>query len=162
MPVSLTLRSTKGSALTFNEMDTNLSNLKTAVDAVDTTALVTTSTSQTISGAKTINDLTVKKVSETVYSLGTAGGTIAPDVANGTVQKITLNSALTINAFTNPVAGQSLSLIITGGTAYTSITSTMKFANGSKSLTGTAGAIDIVNIFYDGSVYYASIVKGYA
>jgi hypothetical protein len=83
-------------------------------------------------------------------------------VANGTVQKITLNSALTINAFTNPVAGQSLSLIITGGTAYTSITSTMKFANGSKSLTGTAGAIDIVNIFYDGSVYYASIVKGYA
>lgn len=162
MTVSLTLRNTKGSALTFTEMDTNLTNLKTAVEAIDTTGYVTTSTSQTISGAKTLNDLTVKKVSETVYSLGTTGGTIAPDAANGSVQKITLSSALTINAFTNPVAGQSISLIITGGTSYTSVTSTMKFAGGSKSLTGTAGCIDILNMFYDGSTYYASIVKGYA
>ena len=162
MAVSLTLRNTKGSALTFTEMDTNLTNLKTAVDAVDATALVTTSTSQVISGAKTINDATLKKISETVYSLGTTGGTIAPDAANGSVQKITLNSALTINAFTNPVAGQSISLVITGGTSYTSVTSTMKFAGGIKTLTATSGCIDILNMFYDGSVYYASLSKGYA
>jgi len=162
MAVSLTLRNTKGSALTFTEMDTNLSNLKTAIDAVDVTTLVTTSTTQTISGAKTIQDATLKKIAETVYSLGTTGGTVAPDAANGSVQKITLNSALTINAFTNPVAGQSISLIVTGGTSYTVVTSSMKFAGGSKALTGTSGAIDIINMFYDGSVYYASISKGYA
>jgi len=99
---------------------------------------------------------------ENIYALGTTGGTIAPNVTNGNVQTITLNSALTINGFTSPVAGQSLTLIITGGTAYTSITSTMKFAGGIKTLTGTAGCIDILSIFYDGTTYYASLGKGFA
>jgi hypothetical protein len=94
--------------------------------------------------------------------LGTTGGTIAPNAANGNVQKITLNSALTINAFTSPVAGQSITLIIYGGTAYTSITSTMKFAGGVKTLTGTASCIDILSIYYDGTNYFASLGKGFA
>lgn len=97
-----------------------------------------------------------------LYDIGTAGGTQAPNVANGNVQKITLNSALTINAFTSPVAGQSLTLIIYGGTAYTSITSTMKFAGGIKTLTGTAGCIDILSVYYDGTNYFASLGKGFA
>lgn len=97
-----------------------------------------------------------------LYDLGTTGGTIAPNVANGNVQKITLNSALTMNAFTSPVAGQSLTLIIYGGTAYTSITSTMKFAGGVKTLTGTAGCIDILSVYYDGTTYFASLAKGFA
>jgi hypothetical protein len=97
-----------------------------------------------------------------LYDLGTTGGTIAPNVANGNVQKITLNAALTLNAFTSPVAGQSLTLIIYGGTAYTAITSTMKFSGGIKTLTGTAGCIDIVSIYYDGTNYFASLGKGFA
>lgn len=97
-----------------------------------------------------------------IFSLGTTGGTVAPNVANGNVQVITLNSALTINAFTSPVAGQSLTLIINGGTAYTSITSTMKFAGGIKTLTATAGCIDILSVYYDGTTYFASLGKGFA
>ena len=97
-----------------------------------------------------------------IYNIGTAGGTQAPNVANGNVQKITLSSALTLNAFTSPVAGQSLTLIIYGGTAYTAITSTMKFAGGVKTLTATAGCIDIVSIYYDGTTYFASLGKGFA
>jgi hypothetical protein len=97
-----------------------------------------------------------------LYDLGTTGGTIAPNVSNGNVQKITLNSALTLNAFTSPVAGQSLTLIIYGGTAYTSITSTMKFAGGIKTLTATAGCIDILSVYYDGTNYFASLGKGFA
>jgi hypothetical protein len=97
-----------------------------------------------------------------LYSLGTTGGTIAPNVANGNVQKIILNSALTINGFTSPVAGQSLTLIILGGTAYTSITSTMKFAGGIKTLTGTLNCVDILSVYYDGSDYWASLGKGFA
>jgi hypothetical protein len=98
---------------------------------------------------------------ENIFALGTTGGTIAPNVANGNVQTITLNSALTINAFTSPVAGQSLTLIINGGTAYTSITSTMKFAGGIKTLTGTAGCVDILTVFYDGTNYWASLGKDF-
>ena len=99
---------------------------------------------------------------EPVFALGTTGGTIAPDCANGSVQSITLNAALTINAFTNPTAGESLTLIINGGTAYTSITSTMKFAGGIKTLTGTASCIDILTVYYDGTTYFASLGKGFA
>jgi hypothetical protein len=116
----------------------------------------------TAAAAVSATTLTFKDPREAIYDLGTTGGTIAPNVVNGSVQKITLNSALTLNAFTSPQAGQSLTLIITGGTAYTSITSTMKFAGGSKTLTGTAGCIDIVSIYYDGTNYYASINKGFA
>lgn len=97
-----------------------------------------------------------------IYDIGTSGGTIAPNVTNGNVQKITLNSALTMNAFTSPVAGQSLTLIIYGGTAYTTITSTMKFAGGIKTLTATAGCIDILSVYYDGTTYFASLGKGFA
>jgi hypothetical protein len=109
------------------------------------------------------NTNTIKAYNEgAIYGLGTTGGTIAPNVTNGNVQSITLNSALTINAFTSPVAGQSLTLIINGGTAYTAITSTMKFAGGIKTLTGTASCIDILSVYYDGTTYYASLNKGFA
>lgn len=110
----------------------------------------------------TTKSLAFKDTREPVYALGTTGGTIAPNCANGSVQSITLNAALTINAFTSPIAGQSLTLIITGGTAYTSITSTMKFAGGIKTLTATAGCIDILTVYYTGAVYYASLGKGFA
>jgi len=105
---------------------------------------------------------TLKAISEgAIFALGTTGGTIAPNVANGNVQSITLNAALTINGFTSPVAGQTLTLIITGGTAYTSITSTMKFAGGIKTLTATAGCIDILTVYYDGTNYWASLGKDF-
>lgn len=119
------------------------------------TGAFTTLSASTSASLKAINE-------GALYDLGTTGGTIAPNVANGDVQKITLNSALTINAFTSPVAGQSLTLIIYGGTAYTSITSTMKFAGGVKTLTGTAGCIDILSVYYDGTNYFASLGKGFA
>jgi hypothetical protein len=106
------------------------------------------------------NDITGR--TEPIYNIGTTGGTIAPDAANGAVQRITLNSALTINALTNAVAGQSITLFIYGGTAYTEINSTMKFLGGTKSLTATAGCIDILTIYYDGTTYFASIGKGFA
>lgn len=98
---------------------------------------------------------------ENIYSLGTTSGTIAPDVANGNVQTITLNGNLTLNAFTNPVAGQSLTLIInTNGTNRT-LTSSMLFAGASKTLS-TTSTIDIISVFYTGSAYYASLSKGFA
>jgi hypothetical protein len=97
---------------------------------------------------------------ENVFSLGTTSGTIAPDATNGNVQTITLNGNLTINAFTSPVSGQTVTLIInTGGTGRT-LTSTMLFAGGSKTLS-TTNTTDILTISYIGTTYYASLVKDY-
>ena len=93
---------------------------------------------------------------EFVHALGTTSGTVAPNVANGNVQTITLNGNLILNAFTSPVAGQSLTLIVnTGGTGRT-LTSSMKFAGGTKTLS-TTNTTDIISIFYDGTTYFASL-----
>jgi len=97
---------------------------------------------------------------EKIHSLGTTSGTITPDVANGNVQTITLNGNLTFSAFSNPVAGQSLTLIInTNGTGRT-LTSTMLFAGGSKTLS-TTSTIDVISVFYNGTTYYASLAKDF-
>lgn len=122
----------------------------------------TSAAAGTFTNLSSTGTLTFKNPIETLYDLGTTGGTITPDCANGSVQKITLNSALTINGFANATPGESLTLIIYGGTAYTSITSTMKFAGGVKTLTGTAGCIDILSVYYDGTNYFASLGKGFA
>jgi len=98
---------------------------------------------------------------EKQHSLGTASGTITPDAANGNVQTITLNGNLTLNAFTTPVAGQTIKLIVrTGGTDRT-LTSSMKFAGGEKTLSVT-DTIDIISVYYDGTDYLATLTKGFA
>jgi hypothetical protein len=97
---------------------------------------------------------------EFIFALGTTSGTIAPNVANGNVQTITLNGNLTLNAFTSPIAGQSVTLIInTNGTGRT-LTSSMKFAGGSKTLS-TTNTTDIISVFYDGTTYWASLSKDF-
>jgi hypothetical protein len=176
---TIVTRAGKGAALTWTEGDANITNLNT-----DKLEHIVSDTTPQLGGSLDVNGQSIVSVSngnitvtpngtgqtvvknleynEYVHALGTTGGTIAPNVADGNVQTITLSSALTINAFTSPVAGQSLTLIINGGTAYTSITSTMKFAGGIKTLTGTAGCIDILSVFYDGTTYYASLGKGFA
>ena len=112
------------------------------------------------SGAQGIQGTQGSIAVETVYDIGTTSGTITPDYANGSVQKITLNGNLTWNAFASPVAGETITLIInTNGTGRT-LTSTMKFAGGSKTLS-TTNTTDIITAFYDGTNYYATLGKGY-
>lgn len=138
---TIVTRAGKGSALSWTEGDANVTNLNN--DKLEKSG-------GTITGYK-----------ETVNSLGTTSGTVAPNVANGNVQTITLNGNLTLNAFTSPVAGQSLTLIInTNGTGRT-LTSSMLFAGGDKTLSATS-TTDIISIFYDGTTYYASLAKGFA
>lgn len=148
--------------LTYNAL-TNALTATQFVGAHDGIVGSVTPAAGTFTSLTANTSASLKAITEgALYDIGTSGGTIAPNVANGNVQKITLNSALTVNAFTSPVAGQSLTLIIYGGTAYTSITSTMKFAGGIKTLTGTAGCIDILSVYYDGTNYFASLGKGFA
>lgn len=101
---------------------------------------------------------------ELVFTGLATTGTITPNAANGTIQSITLSGSITLNAFATPLAGQTITLIIkqpAAGGPYT-LTSTMLFAGGSKTLSTAANAVDILSVTYDGTNYWASLSKGYA
>lgn len=188
MPINLTLRGTKGTTLTYQEVDANFTSIKDAVDGltVDTSTFVTTSslstqlanyattsslnayvttaTNQTISGAKTLQNATLKAVNETVYAWGNvSAGTHTINATSGTIQTMTLTGNVSINAFTSPQAGQAVTLkIAQDATGSRTLTSTMKFAGASKTLSTASNAIDVLNIVYDGTDYLAALVKGFA
>ena len=123
-----------------------------------TTAAAGRFTTLTATGAITLVD-----VRETVFAIGNSGATtLTPNAANGSVQTITATGNFTLSAFTSPVSGQTITFIITqDATGSRTLTSTMKFAGGSKTLTTTAGAIDILTVSYIGTTYYASLSKGF-
>jgi hypothetical protein len=101
-------------------------------------------------------------IRETVFAL-TYGATITPDAANGSVQTVTLTGNVTFSAFSNPVSGQTITLIITqDGTGSRTLTSTMKFAGASKTLSTAGASIDILTVSYIGTTYYASLAKAFA
>ncbi len=101
---------------------------------------------------------------EVIYTSGSTTGTITPDVALGNVQSVTLTGSITLNAFANAEAGQSMTLVVkqpASGGPYT-LTSTMLFAGGTKTLSTGANEIDIISIFYDGTTYYASLATDFS
>jgi hypothetical protein len=186
MTVSVTLRGTKGTALTYQEVDENFVNIKTAVDGITSdyvtstdltvfstksevasslTNYVTTATTQTVSGTKSFTGNTsLKGVQETVYNWNNvSAGTYTIDATSGTIHRMTLTGNVTISAFTNPQAGQSVTLVLAqDSTGNRTLTSTMKFAGSSKTLSTSSNAIDTLSIFYDGTNYLSALVKGYA
>jgi hypothetical protein len=107
---------------------------------------------------------TAVETRDTVFAGGTTTGTITPNAASGNVQTITLTGSITLNALASPVTGQSLTLIIrqpaTGGPF--TLTSSMLFAGGFKTLSTANNAIDMLTISYIGTTYYASLVTGFA
>jgi len=114
-----------------------------------------------VDGPVTTPTLLVKDVRDTVYA-ATFASTFTPDAANGAIQNLTLTGSITINAFANPAAGQTVTLILTqGGSGSYTLTSSMKFAGGLKTLSTTVGSVDLLTITYTGSVYYASLVTGF-
>ena len=121
-------------------------------------------TSTTTFNGTNVSNMQLKDYKETVYTGGSTTGTITPDVANGNVQSITLTGSITLNAFANAEAGQSMTLIVkqpSSGGPYT-LTSTMVFAGGTKTLSTGANEIDIISIFYDGTTYYASLATNFS
>jgi len=175
---TIVTRAGKGAALTWTEGDTNLTNLNT-----DKLEHIVEDTTPQLGGSLDVNGQSIVSLSngnialtpdgtgqtivknleyqEYVYSLGTTFGTIAPNAANGNIQTVTLSGSITINAFTSPVSGQTITLIITTGGTGRTLTSSMLFAGGSKTLS-TTSTVDILTISYIGTTYYASLVKGYA
>jgi hypothetical protein len=117
----------------------------------------------------TLKSFYMTSVGHSHTSLADQSGTFTPSTADGTVQEFTLSGSITINAFASPASSNPdykkyVILIIkqpsTGG-PYT-LTSTMKFEGGSKTLSTAANAVDILEIFHTGSQYYATLRKGFA
>lgn len=116
----------------------------------------------TTSGLGNIGNLVTTKYNETVVAGGSVTGTITPNAASGTIFNYTLTGSITINSLSNAVAGTGVTLILTqDATGSRTLSSTMKFLGGGKTLSTAAGSIDIMSVFYDGTTYYASLGKGY-
>ena len=114
-------------------------------------------------GTANIANTLFTKFNEKVLASTNTSTSISPDVATGTIFRYTANSNFTFNGFTNAVAGSSATVIITqDATGSRLLTSTMKFAGGTKTLSTAAASIDIIGVFYDGTTYYASLTKAYA
>lgn len=158
---TIVTRAGKGSALTFTEGDANFTNLNN-----DKLENVVEDTTPQLGGAldgqgNKVENVELDDYKETIYTGGTTTGTITPDVANGNVQKISLTGNITFNAFANAETGQSMTLIIdTNGTGRT-LTSTMLFSGGNKTLS-TTDTVDIMTVFYDGTTYYASLANDFS
>jgi hypothetical protein len=96
---------------------------------------------------------------------GTFANTVVPDWTNGTVQTFTVTNNFTLNAPANLPVGGSMTLIIkqdsVGNRAMTPESGQYIFASGINTLTTTANAVDMLNIFNSGNVYMASLTTDY-
>ena len=124
---------------------------------------VGTLTSLTVSGTSNVANTNFNKFNETVISGGSVSGTLTPDAAAGTIYEYTLTGNITLNNLSNAVTGTSMTIRLTqDGTGGRTLTSTMLFAGGTKTLSTAGSATDIISLYYNGTTYYAVLSKGYA
>ena len=104
----------------------------------------------------TFTNPTVTNYVETAYTANTSTA-ITVDLANGTVQILTLTGNPTITMPT-AVAGKSFVIMLkTGSGSYTVTWSTVKWAGGTApTVTSTASKMDIYSFFSDGTNWYGS------
>lgn len=112
----------------------------------------------------TFANIDLKKFDEQVYNWGTVStGTVWIDVNSGTIHRMTLGGNITLNAFTGTVVtGTSVTVVLRqDATGSRTLTSTMKFAGGSKTLSTAGTTTDVISVFYDGVDYLAALTKGF-
>jgi len=116
------------------------------------------------SDSVTFANIDLKKFDEQVYNWGTVStGTVWIDVNSGTIHRMTLGGNITMNAFTGTVVtGTSVTVVLKqDATGSRTLTSTMKFAGGSKTLSTAGTTTDVISVFYDGVDYLAALTKGF-
>ena len=111
------------------------------------------------------NTVTANVYQQGQFAIGNTLGNLSANcnITLGSIQSATLTGNITLNTITNMAAGQNITLILTqDATGNRLMTSTMKFAGNSRTLTTFGGATDIISIYFDGTNYWASLTKGYA
>jgi hypothetical protein len=135
---------------------------------------VATALGQNVSGSgsivlgtsPTVNNPTVTNYVESVVAIGTVTTTNTLALTNGTVQTATL-TASTACTFTMPTAtaGKSFVLLLkqaaSTGNGTATFTSVKWGTAGAPTITATAGKMDILTFFADGTNWYGSIAQGY-
>jgi hypothetical protein len=119
----------------------------------------------TVSNVSNIATVNVPGIEDTVTSLGNISGTFSPNRALSSIQTATLIGNITLQTPTNMGIGQSLTLILTQdsvGNRILTANSTYKFAGNFKTLSFSANSIDMMNMFFDGNIYYVALTTGYA
>ena len=115
-----------------------------------------------VSGNANIGNLQLHQFYEQNYNIGTVSGTPIIDLNLGSIQKMTINGNITLNSLANVNTGSSATIIINQDSSGNhTLSSTWKFAGGYKTLSTAPNSTDIISVFYDGSVYYASLTTGY-
>ena len=129
------------------------------------TGNVVLATSPTITTA-TLTNPTVTNYVETYYNVGTVTTTATIDLANGTLQTLTLTASTTCTVtMPTATAGKSFVLLVrqaatTGNGAVT--WSSVKWGSaGTPTVTATAAKMDIFTFVADGTNWYGSAAQGY-
>ena len=151
---------TINTATNFNStLNSSTLNTATIVGSTINSSTINTATinGSTINTATIVNP-TITNYTETVYTATTS--TITINLANGTIQEITLNANGTIT-LPSSVAGKSYTIIVTYSGSY-SLTwaggGTLKWAGGTTpTATSTSGKYDIFNFYCDGTNTYGSV-----
>jgi hypothetical protein len=110
--------------------------------------------------APTISNPTVTNYVETPYS-ATPTSTITLDLANGTVQIITLGGNVTITMPTATSGKSFVMMLKQDGTGSRTVTwSTVKWAGGTApTITSTASRLDLLSFFADGTNWYGAVIS---
>lgn len=156
-PVLKVSKGGTGAATLTGILKGNGTSAFTAVTAPSGTIVGTTDT-QTLTN-KTLTNPTVTNYVETPYSANSSTA-ITLDLANGTVQIITLTGNATV---TMPTATSGKSFVMylkQDGTGSRTVTwSTVKWAGGTApTITATASRMDILSFFADGTNWYGVVV----
>jgi hypothetical protein len=145
-------------------MDNNLTSLATAANA--SASLTGASFTGNVEfNNNHISNAILQTTIEKTSNIGAVSGAVTINGNTGPIQRATLVGNITINTtnLTNFSTGESVTLVLTqDGTGSRLLTSNLKYAGASKTLSTAANSIDTISITYDGTNYLAALVKGYA
>ena len=137
----------------------SISNTGTLTLPTSTDTLVGRATTDTLTN-KTLTNPTVTNYVETPFS-STPTSTITLDLANGTVQIITLGGNVTFT-FPTATSGKSFILLLkqdATGSRTVTWPASVKYAGGTApTITSTASRLDILSYFADGTNWYGVVV----
>lgn len=157
-PVLKVSKGGSGAATLTGILKGNGTSAFTAVTAPSGT-IVGTSDTQTLTN-KTLTNPTVTNYVETPYSANSSTA-ITLDLANGTVQIITLTGNATITMPTATSGKSFVMMLKQDGTGSRTVTwSTVKWAGGTApTITSTASRLDLLSFFADGTNWYGAVIS---